>query len=50
MATVEGGIGECGDAAYPGIFVQIDDQNPNIILNQFNLNLHFETCCTDTFF
>ena len=27
MATFEGGIGECGDAAYPGIFVQIDEMN-----------------------
>jgi hypothetical protein len=24
IATVRGGVGECGDDAYPGIFVRVD--------------------------
>ena len=25
IATVQGGIGECGDVDYPGLFVRLDD-------------------------
>ena len=25
VATVQGGIGECGDVDYPGLFVRLDD-------------------------